>query len=218
MAKVQRYFTISGRGEAELIEKKSRFIGYACPVHSEQEALNFVESIKAMHRDATHNVYAYQAGEQDEIQRSSDDGEPAGTAGRPVLEAIKKANLKNTAVVVTRYFGGILLGAGGLVRAYSKAAALALQEAGHIERIPAKAYSLTLEYSLWGKVENLLTQPGYELQDTAFMEKITVFCAVVEEIEAEFLNKLQEIGNGSISILPIMQEYWLDKKVNNIDE
>ena len=194
---VQKYFTVSGRAEAE--------------------ALDFVESIKAMHRDATHNVYAYQAGEQDEIQRSSDDGEPSGTAGRPVLEVIKKANLKNTAVVVTRYFGGILLGAGGLVRAYSKAAALALQEAKIIEKIPAKAYSLTLDYALWGKLENLLAQAEYEVVSTAFMEKITVFCAVTQEAEAEFLNKLQEIGNGTITVLPVLQEYCITREASAVN-
>ncbi|MDD4571593.1 MAG: YigZ family protein [Clostridia bacterium] len=213
---MQTYFTIRGKGEAELIEKKSRFIGYAYSVASEEEAVEFVESIKAKHSDATHNVYAYQAGEQDEIQRSSDDGEPSGTAGRPVLEVIKKSNLKNTAVVVTRYFGGVLLGAGGLVRAYSRVAALALKKAGVVEKIPAKGYSLTMDYNFWGKVENLLNQnqKEYELLDTSFMEKITVFCAVSQDAEEGFLNKIREIGNGAITVLPLLNEYWLECEIN----
>ena len=143
------YFTIKQAGEAELIEKKSRFIGYAAPVSNEAEAMAFIEAIRAKHRDATHNCYAYQAGWHNEYQRSSDAGEPSGTAGRPILEVIKKSNLKNTVVVVTRYFGGVLLGAGGLARAYAKTAALALAKAGLLQRLAAKAYSLTIDYNLW---------------------------------------------------------------------
>ncbi|MEE0775862.1 MAG: YigZ family protein, partial [Bacillota bacterium] len=105
--------------EVELIEKKSRFIGYCSIAHSEEEAQSFIESIKKKHWDATHNVYAYQIGKHSEIQRSTDDGEPSGTAGRPVLEVIKGEGLTDAVVVVTRYFGGTLLGTGGLVRAYS---------------------------------------------------------------------------------------------------
>ena len=113
----QAFLTLAGPAAAELVEKKSRFIGYAAPVVDEAAALAFVQEIKARHRDATHNCYAYQAGDNDQFQRSSDDGEPSGTAGRPILEVIRGRGLKNTAVVVTRYFGGILLGTGGLVLA-----------------------------------------------------------------------------------------------------
>ena len=125
----QAFLTLAGPAAAELVEKKSRFIGYAAPVADEAAALAFVQEIKARHRDATHNCYAYQAGDNDQFQRSSDDGEPSGTAGRPILEVIRGRGLKNTAVVVTRYFGGILLGTGGLVRAYGAAAKQALEAA-----------------------------------------------------------------------------------------
>ena len=123
--------TVADYASAEFTEKKSRFIGHIAPAGDEKEAQQFLERIRAEHKAANHNCYAWVCGENDSQQRSSDMGEPSGTAGRPILEAIKRADLHNTAVVVTRYFGGILLGAGGLTRAYSRAARDALAAAGN---------------------------------------------------------------------------------------
>ncbi len=206
-----RFLSIAKPAESEIIEKKSRFIGYACPVETEEEANAFISSIKNKHKEATHNCYAYQMGRQDQLQRSSDDGEPAGTAGRPILEIIKKSGLKNTAVVVTRYFGGILLGAGGLVRAYSKAAQAALAAAGIVEKIPACLYSATMDYSLWGKVEHFLQQRGLQTKEVIFMEKVTALILIPQE-EAEGVCKdLAELSNQTISLMALENEIWLEQ-------
>ena len=126
---MMEYKTIRLREEAEFIERRSRFIGHACPVKTEEEAVAFINEMKAKYWDASHNVYAYCLREG-QIKRYSDDGEPQGTAGIPVLDVLQKSGVVDTAVVVTRYFGGILLGAGGLVRAYSHGASIALEAAG----------------------------------------------------------------------------------------
>jgi len=138
-----QYKTISKEATVEMEEKKSRFIANVKPVSSEEEALEFINNIRAKYWDATHNVYAYYISGENIIQRFSDDGEPSGTAGMPVLEVIKRMELKDLVVVVTRYFGGILLGASGLVRAYSKSAALGIEAAGIVTKktMPIDKYS-----------------------------------------------------------------------------
>ena len=146
------YRTITNFGQDEIIIEKSTFIGYAKPVTNEEEALAFIQEIKKKHRDATHNVPAYVLGENNEIQRCNDDGEPSGTAGVPVLEVLKKEDVRNVAVVVTRYFGGIKLGTGGLVRAYTKGAKIALEAAGIVRQVLYQVMSLSIEYTLLGSV------------------------------------------------------------------
>ena len=135
-------YTVAEYGSDEFTEKKSKFIGYVKHVETEEEANQFIAEIKSKHWDAKHNVYAYILGENGSTQRSTDDGEPAGTAGRPVLEVIKGENLTNTAVVVTRYFGGVLLGTGGLVRAYGKAAKLAIENAEIVRPVKMKTIAV----------------------------------------------------------------------------
>lgn len=147
--------TLQGFGQAELTEKKSVFIGYAKPVESEDEAIEFVKEIKKKHSDARHNVYAYMIGEN--IMRYSDDGEPQGTGGIPVLDVIRKSGFTDAVIVVTRYFGGILLGAGGLVRAYSAAAKLAVDEAKIVTYRTYKEFTLNLTYTDHGKITTLLS-------------------------------------------------------------
>lgn len=207
------YLTVKEEGCGEYIEKKSRFIGYAKPVETEAEAAAFIREIRARHHDATHHCYAYQIGEQDQLQRSSDDGEPAGTAGRPILEVIKKSGLKNTCVVVTRYFGGILLGAGGLVRAYSHSAQVGVTAAGIVEKIPAATLSLTMGYALWGKVENYLAARQLAQRDVQYLENVTVRVltpyAEVEQVERD----ITELGNGQIVILKLSEKDWLTREV-----
>ena len=187
------FLTVSGRAEATLIEKKSRFIGYVNTAATEAEAQDFLNEIRAAHRAATHNCYAWQIGAQDQFQRSGDDGEPAGTAGRPILEAIKTAGLKDTVVVVTRYFGGILLGTGGLVRAYSASARAAIAAAGIVRCKPASLYALTVEYSDWQRLTNFLQAGGYQQQDPAFRDKIDVQILVPSDEAERFTTRLTEL-------------------------
>ena len=209
----EKYFTVKKADEAEFIERKSRFIGYVKPVETEEEAVLFIKEIRTKHHDATHNCYAYQIGDNNQLQRSSDAGEPAGTAGRPILEVIKKNDLKNTCVVVTRYFGGILLGAGGLVRAYSHAAQEGIKAAGIVEKISAGVISLTLDYNLWGKVENYLTANSLDCRDVIYMEKITAQVIVPMEMQDKFKQDIVELGNDSIQILDLAETDYLTRDV-----
>lgn len=147
--------------------KRSRFIGRCFPVSDEQEALRLLEEVRRRHWDATHNCYAYSIGETGVCARFSDDGEPAGTAGMPILEAIRRIGVTDVLVVVTRYFGGILLGAGGLVRAYSAAAAAAVRAAGQIEMLECVRVTLEVPYALWGRVQPLLCE-GAQVEEIRY--------------------------------------------------
>lgn len=170
--------TIQAVASAELVEKKSRFIGTISPVADEQAAQEFLAAIRRRDKEASHHVYAWQIGADNQIQRSNDDGEPSGTAGRPLLEAIKKAGLQNTALVVSRYFGGVLLGAGGLTRAYAKTAQLAIQAAEPVRLIPARKDALSFAYPLVGKLEALLAQQGYPLLERIFAAEVCFLCLI----------------------------------------
>ncbi len=154
------YKTVKNAASAELIEKRSRFIASVKPVSTETEAVEFINSIRQKYRDATHNVYAYII-EENNLMRHSDDGEPSGTAGMPVLDILKKEDLTNLVVVVTRYFGGILLGTGGLVHAYSKSAKQGVVAAQPIEMVLCRETRLKCGYTLLGRVQNTLR--GYNL-------------------------------------------------------
>jgi len=154
----QRLITVAGVALAEFTEKKSRFIGQIAPAAAEAEALAFLEQVRERHKGANHHCYAWQIGADDQFQRSADAGEPAGTAGRPILEAIKRAGLHNTVIVVTRFFGGILLGAGGLTRAYGRAAAMAVGAAGVVTAENSVRLSMRLPYPRWDKVSYALSR------------------------------------------------------------
>lgn len=168
------YKSIFQRGEDEVVIKKSRFIGYGCPVSTEEEALEFIKEIKDRHRDATHNCSAYIVGEKSEIQRYNDDGEPSGTAGIPILSLLKKESLTNTCVVVTRYFGGIMLGAGGLVRAYTQGAKIAIDKSLIVDMEEFFNVSLSYDYSLHGTMENYLITQKYNFKNFQFTDKVSV--------------------------------------------
>lgn len=187
------YKTIKTDGLAETEIKKSRFLCHLKRVTSEEEAKAFIQGTKKEHWKANHNCSAYLIGEHSEIQRSSDDGEPSGTAGVPMLEVLKKNDLINVCVVVTRYFGGIKLGAGGLIRAYSHAVSHGLQTVGLVMGKLQQEISLDLDYSLLGKLQNSL--PETTIKETIFTEKVTVICRVdeeqVENFEAEIIDLLQ---------------------------
>ena len=183
----------------EIIEKRSRFIATVKPVETEEEAIAFLESIRKKYWDARHNVYAYII-EKDNIQRYSDDSEPAGTAGVPVLDVLRKEELSNLIVVVTRYFGGILLGTGGLVHAYSKAAKAGIDAAQPIEMILAQRLEISCEYTMLGKLQNEIARLGAKSGEAVYAEnvKIPVFTAVSET--EKFIAEIIDKTNGQAGI------------------
>lgn len=193
---LKKYKTILAQAEAEIVEKKSRFIATVRPVKTEEEARSFIDELKKKYWDATHNVFAYQIGERNEIQRFSDDGEPQGTAGMPVLNVLKGEDVKDTAIVVTRYFGGTLLGTGGLVRAYGKAAKEGLLAAGIAELVLYSRYFVTVDYTDSGKVQYEILQDGHVLYDTQYTDQVQ-FCVLVESEQSEaFEKKMLDIMKG----------------------
>ena len=177
------YRTVQGYGQKEIEINKSRFIAYVDQIDSEEAAVAFVEQIKKKHWNATHNCSAYMIGEHDQHQKADDDGEPSGTAGKPILEIIKKSGLKNTVIVVTRYFGGIKLGAGGLIRAYGKSASAGIKETGMIERQGHTRIGVEIDYTFLGMLENQLRVQGYLIDDKEFTDKITLI--VLEKLGQE---------------------------------
>ncbi|MBU5438217.1 YigZ family protein [Tissierella sp. MSJ-40] len=201
------YRTIHNYGEEEVIINKSRFIGYAMPINNEEEALAFIDKIKTKHRDATHNVYAYVVGDNNNIQRFNDDGEPSGTAGIPVLEVIKKEDLRNVVVVVTRYFGGIKLGTGGLIRAYTKGAKIGLDAGIIVERILHTKIKIRVDYTLYGKIENYLMTNGYLVDDVIFDDGVNIF-VYIKFSEVESFNKtIIDLCSGNVMMEEILEEY-----------
>jgi uncharacterized YigZ family protein len=196
----ESYRTTFSYGEDEIIINKSRFIGYSMPINDEEEALEFIESIKEKHRDATHNVYAYVVGLNSNIQRFSDDGEPSGTAGIPVLEVIKKEDLRNIVIVVTRYYGGTKLGGGGLIRAYTKSAKIGLDAGIVIDMTPHRKLLLTLDYTEYGKIENYLMTNEYIMDGADFQADVTIEISVQTSTLEEFKTTMTNLTNGDITI------------------
>ncbi len=193
------YKTVSKAASAELIEKRSRFIASVRPVQTEEEALQFLEDLKKKYWDAKHNVYAYII-EENNIQRYSDDGEPAGTAGVPVLDMIKKEGLSNLVVVVTRYFGGILLGTGGLVHAYSKSAKLGIEAAEPLKMVLCRDVKISCDYSLLGKVQNEVLGQGFRISDTEYGENVMVSVLVPVGDVDRFESSMIDSTNGRVTI------------------
>ncbi|OPJ60055.1 YigZ family protein [Clostridium chromiireducens] len=194
------YITIKDFGEDRFEEKKSEFIGYAKRVESEEEAKAFINEIKSKHKQATHNCSAYIIGQNMNIQRYSDDGEPQGTAGIPILEVMKKSRITDCAVVVTRYFGGILLGAGGLTRAYTKGASIAIKSAGVVEKVDGLKLSFEMEYDLFGKVQHLCGQNSWHIEDTEYSDKVVVNILAEKAISEDIENEIIEATNGKIIV------------------
>lgn len=192
---MQEYKTVEKEASDSFIEKKSKFIGYAKPVKTQKDALEFISKIKSKHWDATHNVYAYVLRENN-IQRYSDDGEPSGTAGVPVLDVMLKESLVDVCVVATRYFGGTLLGAGGLVRAYSHTSKIALEAAGIITMAQCSVMSAEVDYSFYDRLNILLSDFSAVILNTSFSDKVCVEFSVKENI-VDLLNaKLIDVSNG----------------------
>ena len=192
--------TLHDFGTDEYIVEKSRFIGYAKPIKSEEEAVEFVNEIKKKHKDATHNVWAYTVGETMNIQRYSDDGEPQGTAGIPTLEVIKKEDLRDVVVVVTRYFGGIKLGAGGLVRAYTKGAKIGIDAAQVIQKVKYKEVSIIIDYNQIGKVQNEIMNMGYTVKDTLYSDKVDILVYSRDEDVEALKARMIDITSGTVTL------------------
>ncbi len=193
------YKTIEGSAEDRFIEKKSEFIGYLRHTATEREALDFIAEIRAMHRKATHNCYAYILRENN-FSRHSDDGEPGGTAGVPIYEVLRKEGLTDVTCVVTRYFGGVLLGAGGLVRAYTKGAKIACDAAKVLDMRSAARLALRLDYNLYGRIGKTLGSYDVRTENEVFGADVAITLCLPVENEAAFSKELTDICGGSISI------------------
>lgn len=188
---ILQYKTVYEGGRDEIVEKKSRFIADVKPVHSEEEALEFLEEIRKKYWDARHHCFAYVIGERCQIQRCSDDGEPSGTAGKPMLDVLLGEELHDTVVVVTRYFGGTLLGTGGLVRAYQGATKAGLEASTIITKCWGKKLKIGTDYTGLGKIQYILGQRGLSILDTIYTENVLIEVLVsqeeVEKVKAEIV-------------------------------
>lgn len=193
------YKTLIKKNEDSFIINKSRFIGHGCPCETEEKALAFLASVRADHKDATHNCYAYIIGANMGVMRYSDDGEPGGTAGMPIIEVMKARGVTNCCVVVTRYFGGVLLGAGGLVRAYANSAKLALDAAGISVMRPWVRCRVECPYPLFERVRMEIEGRGGTVEGSDFTDRVAVTALLPLEQEETFREKIVEISAGSVS-------------------
>lgn len=196
---LQKYRTIKEDNQHEVEIKKSRFICFLKRIETEEEAKAFIQQIKKEHWKANHNCSAFVLGDHHEIQRSSDDGEPSGTAGVPMLEVLKKNDLINVCAVVTRYFGGTKLGAGGLIRAYSGSVAQAIVHTGIVEGRLQQEVFVQLDYSNWGKMENFIASENLAVKDTQFTDRVVVNCMVDEHQVDDFEAQVTDLLNGQVS-------------------
>ncbi|WP_243388546.1 YigZ family protein [Bacillus kexueae] len=207
------YYTVKEYGEHEIVIEKSRFICYLSRAKTEEEAQQFIQEIKKKHWNATHNCSAYLIGEHDHIQKANDDGEPSGTAGVPMLEVLKKRQLKDTVAVVTRYFGGIKLGAGGLIRAYGKAVSEGLNNIGVVERKLMRIIKTKVDYTWLGKLENELRNSEYIVKEIHYLEDVIIETYVKEEEKETFKEWMVELTNGKAEIEESVTEY-LEKEIS----
>lgn len=196
--KVSNYKTVYRGGTAEIVEKKSRFIAHSAHVESEEEALAFIEQKKKQYWDARHNCHAFSVGVTNETARCSDDGEPAQTAGKPMLDVLMGQQLKNTVVVVTRYFGGTLLGTGGLVRAYSAAVQEGLKESLIIEKFLCRRVRMSMDYTMLGKMQYLAAKLNLMILDTLYTEGVEMQLLVPDTQYAVFIKEVTEASNGKV--------------------
>ena len=227
----KEFYTIKKEASFAFEEKKSRFIGYAKPVRTEEEAVEFISSVRKKYSDATHHCYAYyihnenltNSADDDHnvrnkeclklkndvhhydimnhdtmVQRFNDDGEPGGTAGMPILDVIRKNNIRNAMIVVTRYFGGIMLGAGGLVRAYSKAASEAVSAAGKAKVFICTEVKIITEYTLLGKLQNMFSNEHIEVKNIEYTQDVKIVVVIPESEYESLENKINEITNASV--------------------
>jgi len=202
------YSIIHKPGEGEYVDKKSRFIGHAMPISSEAEALALIDQVKRKYWDARHNCYAFITGENGSIMRFSDDGEPGGTAGRPILDVLVGANLHDALIVVTRYFGGTLLGTGGLVRAYTAASQEALAAADIRTLELANLIHIRTDYNSIGKLQYYLGQAGIEIKESSYTDAVEITITVKESDTVRVLDDITESTNGKSEISIIDTGYF----------
>lgn len=204
----EQYRMLSKGAQAELVEKKSRFIATIRPVSSEEEAVAFIEEMKKKYYDARHNCSAFVIGSKGELTRSSDDGEPSGTAGRPMLEVLTGSGIRNIAVVVTRYFGGVLLGTGGLVRAYSGAVKMALEQCETITRRYGVQMLIKTDYNGVGKIQYLLGSKDVVIQDSVYAADVQMTVLVPIEEHDRLCKELVEATNGRVGLEEVEKLYY----------
>lgn len=204
---LSQYKTVYAGGEAEIIEKKSRFIATVKPVKSEEEAIAFIEGLKKKYWNATHNCSAYVIGEHFQVQRCSDDGEPSGTAGKPMLDVLLGEELHDTAVVVTRYFGGTLLGTGGLVRAYQASTKAGLEASTVITKMHGSRVSVETDYTGLGKIQYILGQRGLTILNSEYTDKVALEVLLPEAEVKAVMAEITEGTNGQ-AIMEVMEECY----------
>ena len=204
------YRTIYQGGEDEIVEKKSRFIASVIPVENEEEALEFIEKTKKQYWDARHNCFAYVIGERGQLQRCSDDGEPNGTAGKPMLDVLLGNELRNVAVVVTRYFGGTLLGTGGLVRAYSQAVKAGLQASVMITKILGVKLHIETDYTTFGKIQYILAQRELKILDTVYTDKVELEVLIPKTELEQVMHAITEGTNAQADMTPKEECYYAE--------
>ena len=206
------YRTIYQGGEDEIVEKKSRFIATVIPAETEEEALDFIEKTKKKYWDARHNCFAYVIGERGQLQRCSDDGEPNGTAGKPMLDVLLGNELRNVAVVVTRYFGGTLLGTGGLVRAYSGAVKAGLEASVVITKIMGVKLHIETDYTTFGKIQYILAQRELKILDTVYTDKVELEVLVPKTELEQVMHAITEGTNAQADMTPEEECYYAEIK------
>ena len=208
---LKEYKSLRKNAQKEIVIEKSTFIGTAQMIENEEQALEFIQAMKKKYYDATHNVYAYVLGDDNNIQRFSDDGEPSGTAGIPVLEVLKKNELRNICIVVTRYFGGIKLGKGGLVRAYGKGAVAALEASEIIWRRLYQVVEVNVDYTLLGMMQNQLKLAEYQIKNIRYDEMVHLEVYVLNSKTADFQNKVIDWCSGKADLKIIAEEYLIEE-------
>ncbi|HCI60188.1 MAG TPA: YigZ family protein [Ruminococcus sp.] len=204
------YKTVQNESNSEFTEKRSRFIGYCKPVTTEQEAVDFINSRRSEHWNATHNVYAYSLREGN-IKRYSDDGEPSGTAGMPVLDVITKNEIYDVCIVVTRYFGGVLLGTGGLVRAYSQGAKVALDAGNVVMMQSCLMCQARCSYNQYGKVSSLIMEIGATIDDTVYEADVLIKFHIKPEYLDKLNKQLADATSGEIQAVSDSEKYFMSE-------
>lgn len=194
------YKTLASSAQDEFTVQKSRFIGYAAPVDTQEAALDFIRQIKEKHRDASHHCYAYVIGRNAGVMRYQDDGEPSGTAGQPIMEVLKQQGLVNCCCVVVRYFGGILLGAGGLTRAYSKGCSIAVAAAGTAMMEESLRIALSIPYPLWDKLQHHLPSLPVQMMSAEYADQVTAIIVVRQKDSENTQKAITEFSDGRISM------------------
>ena len=208
---MKSYNTVHTGGQGEIVEKKSRFIANVFPISTEEEAVTRIEEIRKKYWDARHNCWAYVLGINPPVERLSDDGEPAGTAGKPILEVIRGRELTNVLVIVTRYFGGTLLGTGGLVRAYTSAAVEGMRDSKIITRIFGSKLHMIIEYADWGKIQYSLGKRNLSPAECTYTDKVELELIVSEDEEEGLRKEVMEGTNGQ-AVIEKTEECWFEKQ------